>query len=267
MVDDLLNSLDLYEKTINQITNQEEAMQFYIDLNSAINKRKKDYFNYVDNHNLDFYSYTDTTENEYNYQLYLFSFKSIYVNKIISFLKNKINIEDINRNFKSLFEKKMAYIKVAYIDNNFQQNIYMNDKVHEYFLNNNIIPILNINKLLIIKKNYDNTIFNTIPENFDLEIYRNHKDLKNYSDEFLYNHFLNYGQFEIRNYCIDNFIYPIYIRNQLEKCNLLEFFDVPYDFNMVKYKELNPEVGNLNRINLLLHYVDIGYNEKKPYKS
>jgi len=30
-----------------QITNQEEAMQFYIDLNSAVNKRKKDYFNYV----------------------------------------------------------------------------------------------------------------------------------------------------------------------------------------------------------------------------
>lgn len=30
-----------------QITNQEEAMQFYIDLNSVVNKRKKDYFNYV----------------------------------------------------------------------------------------------------------------------------------------------------------------------------------------------------------------------------
>jgi hypothetical protein len=30
-----------------QISNQEEAMQFYIDLNSVVNKRKKDYFNYV----------------------------------------------------------------------------------------------------------------------------------------------------------------------------------------------------------------------------
>jgi hypothetical protein len=30
-----------------QISNQEEAMQFYIDLNSVINKRKKDYSNYV----------------------------------------------------------------------------------------------------------------------------------------------------------------------------------------------------------------------------
>jgi hypothetical protein len=30
-----------------QISNQEEAMQFYIDLNGVVNKRKKDYFNYV----------------------------------------------------------------------------------------------------------------------------------------------------------------------------------------------------------------------------
>ena len=30
-----------------QISNQEEAMQFYIDLNSVVNKRKKDYSNYV----------------------------------------------------------------------------------------------------------------------------------------------------------------------------------------------------------------------------
>lgn len=224
------------------------------------------YFSYVYNHNLDFYSYTDTTENEYNYQLYLFSFLSSYVNKIISFLKKKYNIEEINHNFKSIFDKKMAYIKVAYIDNNFEQNIFMNDKIHQYFINNNIIPILNINKLINIKKNFNNTIFNTIPSNFDLKIYKTHKDLKNYSDEFLYNHFLNYGQFEIRNFCEDNFIYPVYIRNLLEKCSLLKYFDVPTNFNMIKYKELNPDIGNLNRTNLLLHYIDNGCKENKAYK-
>ena len=89
---------------------------------------------------------------------------------------------------------------------------------------------------------------------------------KVYTDDFLYNHFLNYGQFEIRNYCSENFIYPTYIREKLESCNLLQYFDVPNDFDMVKYKELNSDLSNMTRNKLLLNYVNSGYIENRPYK-
>jgi len=226
----------------------------------------KDYFDYVYKHNLDFYSFTDTTENDYNYQLYLFSFISTYIEKIIYYLDNEKNIDEISNNFVSIFENKMSFVKIAHIDNNYQNNIFMNDKVYKYFLENNIIPIININKLMNIKKNFFSIIFNRIPHNFDINIYKNHDDLKDYSDEFLYNHFLNYGQFEVRNYCKDNFIYPIYIRDKLEQCNLLMFFDIPSDFDIVKYRKLNSELANFDRNKLLLHYVNTGYSENKPYK-
>jgi hypothetical protein len=229
----------------------------------------KDYFDYVYEHNLDFYSFTDTTENGYNYQLYLFSFlsTSIYIEKIINYFDNHNNIDEITDNFALIFENKISFIKIAYIDNNYQNNVFMNDKVYQYLLENNIIPIININKLMNIKKNFSTIIFNTIPDNFDINIYKSHDDLKDYSDEFLYNHFLNYGQFEVRNYCNDNFIYPIYIRTKLEQCNLLMFFDIPTDFDVVNYKKLNSELVNFDRNKLMLHYVNTGYNENKPYKK
>lgn len=226
----------------------------------------KDYFNYIYNHNLDFYSFTDTTENGYNYQLYLFSFISTYIEKIIYYLDNEKNIDEVSDNFSLIFENKISFIKIGYIDYNYQNNVFMNDKVYQYFLENNIIPIININKLLNIKKNFDDVIFNTIPDNFDINIYKSHNDLKDYSDEFLYNHFLNYGQFEIRNYCNDNFIYPKYIRTKLEQCNLLMLFDIPSDFDIVKYRKLNSELANFDRNKLLLHYVNSGYSENRPYK-
>jgi hypothetical protein len=226
----------------------------------------EDYFKYVYEHKLDFYSFTDTTENSYNYQLYLFSFKSTYIEKIIYYLDNQQKLDEISDNFPSIFENKIAFVKIAHIDNNYQNNVFINDKVYQFFLENNVIPIININKLINIKKNFNNVIFNRIPQNFDINIYKNHDDLKDYSEEFLYSHFLNYGQFEIRNYCKDNFIYPIYIREKLEQCNLLFLFDIPSDFNIVKYKELNSEIANFDRNKLLLHYVNHGYSENRPYK-
>jgi len=226
----------------------------------------KGYFDYVYNHNLDFYSFTDSTENGYNFQLYLFSFLSTYIEKIMYYLDNQNSVDELNDNFTSIFENKISFVKIAYIDNNYQNNVFMNDKVYQYFLENDIIPIININKLINIKKNFSNVIFNTIPDNFDINIYKSHDDLKDYSDEFLYNHFLNYGQFEVRNYCNDNFIYPVYIRTKLEKCDLLIFFDIPSDFDIVKYKKLNSELVNFDRNKLLLHYVNYGYKENRLYK-
>ena len=42
------------------------------------------YFNYIKDHNLDFYSISDSSEKIYHYQLYLFSIKSDCINKFIN---------------------------------------------------------------------------------------------------------------------------------------------------------------------------------------
>ena len=47
----------------------------------------QEYFEYIDKHNLDFYSFTDSTENFYHYELYLFSINSKVINNFINFIK------------------------------------------------------------------------------------------------------------------------------------------------------------------------------------
>ena len=56
-------------------------------------------------------------------------------------------------------------------------------------------------------------------------------------------------------------------KNIFEQCNLLMFFDIPTDFDVVNYKKLNSELVNFDRNKLMLHYVNTGYNENKPYKK
>ena len=52
------------------------------------------------------------------------------------------------------------------------------------------------------------------------------RNLKNFDDNFLYNHFIEYGQYEYRKYMKDNDIsvYPKYIIDKLVLIDLLKFF-------------------------------------------
>ena len=61
-------------------------------------------------------------------------------------------------------------------------------------------------------------------------------------------------------------ILPIYIKNYLKICdNLLYNYDVPDNFNTFKYKKNNPDLENMNSIELLLHWVNFGNKEKRKY--
>lgn len=226
----------------------------------------KGYFNYVYSHNMEFYSYTDSTENKYHYQLYLIT---IDAQKVISLIEYfNINVNN-NENMLDIFDNKICYLKVAYIDDNYENNVFYNDKIYKYLVENNLLPILNINKLNNIKNNLNDIIFTELPEDFDVEIYKNHNDLRDYSNDFLKNHFLNYGQFEVRNYSNNHYIYPEYIRIMLKKSNLLNIFDVPDDFNVFNYKKKNDDLDKRNDLNnnkLLLHWVNYGFNEGRSYK-
>jgi hypothetical protein len=229
----------------------------------------KEYFEYINKYNLDFYSYTDSTEYFYHYQLYFFTFKSIYLNKLIEQLdsivdyNNKISILNI---ITSIFKNKISYLKVAYLDNNYQQNVYFNDTLFKNLLENNIIKVIYINKLNTLINNYKNEIFVDIPRNFDIQIYKNHDDLKSFPDNLLINHFLTNGQFESRNYSKENYILPKYIRKALLKCNdIISLFDLPEDFNLYNYKQKNNDLANFNRNELIIHYINCGRKEGRKY--
>ena len=181
---------DINYDNINYIT---FILDDYIYLNNLI-----EYFNYINDHELDFYSFSDSTDNIYHYELYTISVKSTRIHNFIEYISSGDcdNIYSIDK----IFIKKMPFLKIAYIPGNIDKNIFFNDEIYKELLNVDLLPIININKLLKIKNSYKYLIFNDIPENFDMTIYRSHEDLKNLSDDNLNNNFLNYGQFEFRRY-------------------------------------------------------------------
>jgi len=229
------------------------------------------YFDYIKNHNLDFCSMTDSSEIKYHYQLYLFTIKSDFINEFINYINENKNDILIQFNIHTIFNKSNVYLKLAYLENNKNYNIFYNDYLYEYFINNNILPIISINKLYFLKNNYEYifNIFTTIPKSFDIEIYRLYDDLKDFSDDDLKKHFINYGQYEYRTYNklnnYVNYILPVLIRENLKNLDLLHFFDIPDSFNLYYYKNSNKDLSNLNEKELILHWLNYGINENRVY--
>lgn len=233
----------------------------FISDNYIYTNSLQEYFEYVNKHNLEFYSYTDSTENIYHYQLYIISINNKSMIKFINFINNNENLLNIDE----IFNMKMPYLKVAYIPNNIEKNIFYNEEIYENLLDIDLLPIININKLLKIKNNYKYIIHSTIPDNFDINIYKLNEDLAEYNDDKLYNHFLNFGQFEFRKYTSTEYILPIYIRKKLIKNNLLHYFDIPEDFDIFKYRDKNIDLGDLTKKEYIIHWINYGRYEKREY--
>ena len=240
------------------------------------------YFNYIDKHNLDFSSYTDSSEIEYHYQSYLFTIKTSCINTMIKFLKENISNKLFGNSFLSIFDNKIpnkipnkiSYMKIAHLESNLNTNIFFdNDEVYEFLLDNNLLPIINITRLIIARDNYTFKIHENIPDDFDIDIYRTHEDLKHYDTNFLHKHFIEYGQFEHRLYKKDNsnpniWVLPHYIRKKLscDKCNLLYLFDIPDDFIIRIYIENNKDLANFSIEKLIKHWLHYGKYENRTYK-
>ena len=225
-----------------------------------------DYFQYINDHNLDFYSYTDSSEKKYHYQLYFFSISYKCLNIFIEFILNNENNKEIDFELSKIFKNKIPFLKIAYVNDNISNNIFYNNKLYKILLSNNLLPIINISYLYHNRNNFNVIIHTFIPPNFNIEIYRKYHDLRDKSDVFLHNHFLLNGQFENRNYSEDgNYILPIFIRNILKSFNLLNFFDVPDNFSTNKYKQFNKDIENLSDRELYLHWINYGKNEDRVY--
>jgi len=240
----------------------------FIDDNYIYCTELKEYFNYFINHDLDLCSFSDSTELLYHFQLYLFTINTRSINKLFSFLKNN-NINDIY-NFHKFFDKKMPFLKVAYLNENLNKNIFFNnDYIYEYYLVNNILPIIDINKLTYMQNNFKINVYTKIPSNFNINAYKNNMNLNNYDDEYIYDHFLKYGQFQLFKYTDKNYnntILPDFIREKLEKCNLLNIFDIPFDFNIFIYHNSNKDLESFDEKQLLKHWINYGKNEDRIYK-
>jgi hypothetical protein len=259
-INSILYLFNIYDKKIecNYLT--------FISDNYIYCDNLEDYFEYINEHDLDFYSYTDSSQKKYHYQLYFFSISYKSLNSFKSFIINNKDNDDIEFNLPKIFDNKMPFLKIAYLDDNISNNIFYNYKLYKNLVITKLLPIININYLYHCKINFNVIIHSAIPVNFDIEIYKNYEDLKDKTDLFLYNHFLLYGQFENRNYSEDgNSILPNFIRHILESFDLLYFFDVPDDFDRNSYRKKNKDINKLSDTELYLHWINFGKNENRSY--
>jgi hypothetical protein len=213
-IKDNLNDFDIENiiyalNNINDLYKDEYKFITFINDNYIYCDNLKNYFNYVNIHNLNFCSYTDSTENNYHYQLYLFTVMSSYINKLIT------NIQQNNTNILSIFDNKMPFVKVAYLNDNINCNIFYNNKLYIELIKNKMLPILNINILYYTIEN--------------------------------------------------NIILNKYIRDILHNYKLLDNFGIPHNFNILKYKEYNNDLINLEESELMDHWFRYGRNENRQY--
>ena len=235
-----------------------------------------DYFTHINKLQYEFYCFTDSTENFYHMQLYIFSIKkniiNIFINNCALILNKKKNLDDASfklyylKHITELFINRSVFIKVAYLDIIYNKNILLIDNdFYLELLKNEILPVIDVNLLNKYVNNYNNNkiTFTEIPETFDIDIYRYYEDLQNFNEEDLKKHFLNHGQFECRKYKLNNFIQNDVIYKCLEKNNLLKYFDFPSNFDMYYYKNKNDDLKLLNMYQLKKHWFKFGVNENR----
>ena len=236
----------------------------------------KNYFNHTLNTKYDLYSFTDSTEEIYHLQLYLFTIKKKifddFINICIKHVEEYKKSYSLNflQSIGELFKNKSVFIKVAYLDTIYNKNILLSDNKFYYELfENNVLPIIDINLLYKYLKKYDNQklTFTTIPDDFNIDIYKKYDDLNNLSEEKLKNHFLKNGQFECRKYKKYEYILPYILYKKLKNNKLLKYFDFPPDFDMYYYKKLNDDIKIFNKLQLKKHWFEYGINEKRYYFS
>lgn len=276
ILDDSLNTNDdfyliKYKKIIKLIkeSNVDTIYITFINDKYIYTDSINNYLNYISIHNLDFTSFLDSSYNTYHYDLFLFTIKSNQIDLLNTIINNpNLQIVKIHENFNN----KMPFLKIAYSYNNYNLSIFDNDDLYKILYTTNKLPVIKIDKLIFFKVNYEYkyTIFDKIPDNFDIDIYKKSvPELCNLNDSVIKQNFINQGQYLYKNYSKNNnyinYVIPEYLREYLYKNNLLNLFDVPNGFNVFKYKEKNSDLNNLNETELVIHWLNYGYNENRLY--
>ena len=241
----------------------------------------KKYFTYVNDHNLDACPYYDSSEKDYHYGVFLYSINKKTSLKFSDYIKTNIINDDyinyinyINLFFNSIKNIKIkSFLKIAYVDCNIGYNIFKNIEYLEFLVENNFISLISLETIEFIKNDYTFYEYTNIPNDFDINIYKEYDDLSTYSESFLHNHFLKHGQFEFRKFKKNiyddkintNYILPNFIRKKLHNLNILYYFDLPYEFNIFNYKNINHDLSKFTINELILHWVNNGIYENRKY--
>ncbi len=248
----------------------------FFDDNFIILNDLREYFKFTSNNDYDICSYSDSTENFYHLQTNIFTIKKkIYDNffnsckdllKSKNLLSKKVYYDNFNKLLNSFECKKGVFLKIAYMDINYNKNIY--NEYNEYYielLKNDLLPIISYKILKYFDDKYDNQNFShtKIPDDFDINIYKKYDDLRDFDENFLKNHFLEHGQFECRIYNKNFNILPDVIYRKLSGIKLLKFFDFPEDFDFNVYKYQNGDLNTLNKLQLKKHWFEYGIYEKR----
>lgn len=99
-----------------------------------------------------------------------------------------------------------------------------------------------------------------LPVYFHLESYKKLMKLNSYNEGEIILHFINN-----LNDKIENKIFDLY-KNMKNEKEFDKLKLIPNDFSVKLYKLLNPDLANLNNLNLKIHYLQYGIPEKRLYK-
>jgi len=273
-----LNLFQKIDKLFNEVDLKDvEAVSIILD-DSIYITNLKEYFDFCYKSNYDLISFTDSTEMFYHLQINVLTIKkdtiNFFKNLVNDFSKKKKMLDsnllylDFLKELTTKVSNRTAFCKTAYIESIENKNIYLVDNDHYYYLlDRNILPIINIKFLESLVNDFDKKefVYKNVPLDFDVEIYKQYDDLKNFDEEFLKRHFLDHGQFECRKYKKNEIILPKVIYEKLTKIKLIKYFDFPEDFDFYVYKDKNDDLKKLNKLDLKRHWINYGVYEDRKY--
>ena len=259
-----------------------EKYDFILFLNDSIilTYEISNYFIYIENvmkKETQLYAYNDSSQIRFHYQSYLFLLNKNSVSTFIQFFESRKDnivdlsslVENIELNMCSIVENHDCFLKIADEYNSAKNLYWENEQLYQYLLSKKIFAIIKLKRIFDIQKIFKITIYGHSIENFNYNFYRNnYPDMINLSDSELLEHFIQIGQYEGRNFNKNIIkVLPIYYKEKLESIGLLDFFDVPEDFDVYYYKLFNQDLKDLSIIETIFHYINFGFYEGREYKK
>jgi hypothetical protein len=236
------------------------------------------FFKNLKNHdsNINFYGYNDSNQENYHYQTYLFFINTTIVNKFINFFESKKKyihnlsslIENIELKICELDNSSDCFIKLANEWNNYKNIFWENEDLYQLLLSKNIFTIMKLKKVYHLQDLYKIKIYSSFFDGFDYNFYKTYYEFNDMSDQELFKHFIEIGQYEGRKpQSTIKTILPQCYKDKLDESKLLYFFDIPEDFDIYYYKNNNPDLHKLTNLETLNHYINYGIYESRLYNK
>lgn len=272
-----LNTINYYDYDYIVFIN--DSVVFDLDI-----KKYFEHIIYKLDRNINLFGYNDSTQVKFHYQSYLFTIHSRIVKNFIQFFESKksliTSMETLIFNTElclhEITQEHTSFVKISHTYNIGKNIHWENEDLYKNLLLLGCIGIYKLKRIFELQsrfkiKEYDKSIL----KDFDFDFYRNMyddiDDIYNLTNDELFNHFIDIGQYEGRRYKekIDTFLLPDYYRTKLHDARILYIFDLPDDFDLYYYKKNNYSIveKDVKNIEYIFHYLKYGVFNKKSYKK